>query len=107
MTKINQITIPVDIRDNWTLVREHDKLVKESKDITWLEWNKDGTFKKERDEPRIGFSLLMSPFDRFFTWRTTFITEIIKQTPTYVEFKTTNSTYKLTKYDNKDRDKER
>jgi len=46
MTKINQVAIPVDLRDNWMLVREHDKLVKESKDITWLEWNKDGTFKK-------------------------------------------------------------
>jgi hypothetical protein len=38
----------------------------------------------------------MSPFNEFFTWQTTVVTEILEQTPDFVRFKTQNSTYKLT-----------
>ena len=88
----------------WKLVRERDNLTKYAEKITWLEWNEDRTFKAKHEYIGVGYSLLMSPFNDSFTWQTTKITEIIKQTPTYIEFKTINSTYKLTKYDNKDRD---
>jgi hypothetical protein len=41
----------------------------------------------------------MSPFNDFFTWQTTGVTEILACTPDceYVKFKTTNSTYELSK----------
>jgi len=89
----------------WKLVRERDNLTKYSEKIMWLEWNEDRSFKAKHTFIDVGFSLMMSPFTRDFTWQTTFITEIIKQTPNYMEFKTTNSTYKLTKYDNKGRNR--
>jgi hypothetical protein len=39
----------------------------------------------------------MSPFNEFFTWQTTTITEIVEQMDNYIKFKTTNSNYELFK----------
>ena len=77
----------------YTLVREHDNLTVGSADIRWIEFNDDKTFKKAFKTIKIGRSLFMSPFNAFFTWATTPVTEIISQE----KFKTKNSTYTLTK----------
>ena len=103
MSKLNQIKIPVDILNeqgietefNYKLVRERDGLTKQSKDIKWLEWNEDGSFKDEHPLGEVGLSLIMSPFNSSFTWQTTTITEIVKKTNGYLKFNTTNSTYEL------------
>ena len=115
MTKITQTKIPVTIgldnlleiaveqgvvenEFNWELVRERDGLTMKSKSIKWLEFNSDGTFKEQFQEAAIGRSLIMSPFNRFFTWQTTAVTEIIGQRfDGYVKFKTENSNYELWK----------
>lgn len=100
MSKLNQIQIPIDIEKNevyWELVRKRDRLTKSSKKILWLEFNKDGTFNKDFNEPKAGRSLLMSPFNEYFTWQTTPITEIIEQDKDFIMFKTENSEYKLSK----------
>ena len=85
---------------NWELVRERDDLTKKSEKIIWLEFNEDRTFKSKHDEPAIGRSLLMSPFNQFFTWQTTPITEIIELNSDVMKFKTENSVYTLTKINN-------
>ena len=96
MSKIDQIKIPVDIQtNNWKLVRERDGLTKQSSEVIWLEFNEDGTFKEKHDKPAIGLSLLMSPFNMFFTWQTTPITEIVEEREDYIKFKTLNSKYEL------------
>jgi hypothetical protein len=82
---------------NWKLVREHDGLTKQSKEIGWIDWNDDGYFKDKHPEIAIGRSLLMSPFNQCFTWQTTPVIEIISQTEDLIEFKTQNSNYKLFK----------
>ena len=82
---------------NWKLVRERDGLTKQSKEVKWLEWDDGGRFKDEHDKPVIGLSLIMSPFNQFFTWQTTIITEIVEQKDDYVKFKTKNSNYELFK----------
>ena len=82
---------------NWKLVRERDGLTKQSKEVMWFEWNEDGTFKSKHDEPAIGRSLIMSPFNQSFTWQTTTITEIVEERDDYVKFKTENSNYELWK----------
>ena len=115
MSKLKQTKIPVTIgldnlleiaveqgalenEFNWKLVRERDGLTKQSKDIKWLEFNEDGTYKEQFQKAEIGRSLMMSPFNQFFTWQTTPITEIIQERiGGYVKFKTGNSTYELTK----------
>jgi hypothetical protein len=48
-------------------------------------------------EPAVGLSLLMSPFNQFFTWQTTTITEIVEEKDDYIKFKTQNSDYELWK----------
>jgi len=98
MSKLNQIKIPVDIEGyNWKLVRERDGLTKQSAEVMWVEFNEDGTFKKSHPLPTHGLSLLMSPFNQFFTWQTTVITEIVEDREDYIKFKTQNSNYELWK----------
>ena len=80
---------------NWKLVRERDGLTNQSKEVMWLEWNEEGRFKAKHDKPAIGYSLIMSPFNQFFTWQTTSVTEIVEERDDYVKFHTRNSTYEL------------
>lgn len=88
-------------KPNWELIRERDKLVNHSVEIMWLEWNEEGRFKARHSEPAVGRSLLMSPFNEFFTWQTTAITEIVASSEdgSYLKFKTGNSTYELWRKD--------
>ena len=90
----------IDNEFNWKLVRERDGLTKQSKDIKWLEWNEQGRVKEDHNKPAIGRSLLMSPFNDFFTWMTTDITEIVEEQEDYIKFKTRNSNYELWKLKN-------
>jgi hypothetical protein len=85
---------------NWRLVREGDGLNKKSKAVMWIEWDElSGRFKAQHDEPAIGRSLIMSPFNHFFTWQTTVITEILELADdlSYIKFRTENSIYELFK----------
>jgi len=95
-------------KPNWKLVktqdllypnRKRDSLTKHSVDILWIEWNENGTFKAKHNDFAIGRSLIMSPFNEFFTWQTTPITKIIAATAdlSYIKFETENSEYMLTK----------
>lgn len=79
----------------YTLVREHDGKTKRSKDVLWIEWNDDRTFKETHREPAVGRSLIMSPFNKYFTWQTTKICEIIERTDGLISFRTKNSNYIL------------
>ena len=84
---------------NWKLVRERDGLTCQSKEVMWIEFNEEGRFKAKPDEPGIGRSLIMSPFNHFFTWQTTVITEILELADdlSYIKFRTENSVYELFK----------
>ncbi len=114
MNKIKQNKIPMTLTEdnvlkvaveqgvienefNWKLVREHDGLTNQSKEIMWLDFNDKGRFEAKYDKPAIGRSLLMSPFNQFFTWQTTPITEIVEEQDDYIKFKTKNSNYELWK----------
>lgn len=116
MSKINQVKIPVSIDENgdmelqgwqkeildkiqynWKLVRERDGLTKQSEKVKWIEFHEDGRFKDQYNEIGLNRSLIMSPFNEFFTWQTTVVTEILEQKEDYVKFKTNNSTYELFK----------
>lgn len=110
MSKLNQIKIPMRIENlyeliaqgkpNWKLVRERDGLTKHSVEVMWLEFDDEGRFKAKHAEPGVGRSLLMSPFNEFFTWQTTVVTEIVEQRDDYIKFHTGNSTYELVKLQN-------
>jgi hypothetical protein len=114
MSKLNQMRIPVMLDEdnllkiaieqgaienefNWKLVREHDGLTKQSKEVMWIEFNDEGRFKSKHDEPAVERSLMMSPFTFSFTWQTTAVTEIVEQRKDYIKFKTRNSNYELFK----------
>jgi len=108
MSKLNQVKIPITLDDlsemvplpkipKWRLVRERDGLIKQSAEVMWLEFDDMGWFKAKHDHPDIGRSLIMSPFNAFFTWHTTTITNIIEQREDYIKFDTKNSRYELFK----------
>ena len=82
---------------NWKLVRERDGLTNQSKEVMWVEWTEEGRFQARHDEPAVGRSLIMSPLNRFFSWQTTVITEIVEQREDYIKFNTLNSVYELWK----------
>jgi len=86
-------------KPNWKLTRGGDGITFHSVDILWIEFNENGTFKEKHDTFAIGRSLLMSPFNQFFTWQTTPITKIIAEGADsfYVKFETENSEYVLSK----------
>ena len=95
-----KIAVEQDVLENeynWKLVRLNDGKSFKSKEVMWLEWNDNGTFKAKHDTPEIGRSLIMSPFNNFYTWQTTDITEIVEKKDNYIKFKTKNSNYELFK----------
>ncbi len=83
---------------NWKLVREGNELTAKSKEVMWLEWDETGKFKDRHEEPALGRSLLMSPFNQYFTWQTTAITSFQQSlNKDEIVFSTKNSNYTLTK----------
>ena len=91
--------LELDFASGWKLVRKHDNLTRISERILWVAFNEDGTFKSKHTEPAVGRSLIMSPFNQFFTWQTTLITVLHEATEDYIKFDTGNSEYELTKYE--------
>ena len=81
----------------WKLVRERDGLTKVSEKIMWIEFDEVGRFRDKWDNIGVGRSLLMSPFNEFFTWQTTVVTEVVEEKEDYMKFKTRNSNYELFK----------
>ncbi len=66
MSKIKQTEIPMELTTdnllkiaveqgvienefNWKLVREHDGLINQSKEIKWLEWNEEGRVRQDSE----------------------------------------------------------
>ena len=81
----------------YKLVRSRDGLTATSADVKWLEFDEKGKYRADFPDAAVGRSLLMSPFNQFFTWQTTLVTEIIEQREDYIKFNTENSTYELFK----------
>ena len=69
----------------YKLVRESDGLTKTSLAIKWLEFDEEGRYKADFQEIAIGRSLIMSPFNIYFTWQTTPVTEIVEQREDYIK----------------------
>ena len=84
----------------YKLVRERDGLTHHARQIGWIEFKEDSTFKEKHDEPAIGRSLMLDPHRFSFTWLTTNVTEIVEQRDDYIKFKTRNSNYELWKLKN-------
>ena len=90
----------ISVDPEWKLLREEDGLIKKSSAIMWIEWGENERVKTTHHKPLIGRSLIMSPFNKFFTWQTTPLTEIIEEEIDYIRFKTKNSTYQLSRLKN-------
>jgi 3-phenylpropionate/cinnamic acid dioxygenase small subunit len=79
----------------YKLVRERDGLTHHAREIGWIEWNENGTFKEQFDDIAVGRSLILEPHRLSYTWLTTTVTEIIEQQDDYIKFNTNNSVYEL------------
>ena len=88
----------MESEQRWILTKpDQSTFQKLSADITWLEFNEDRTYKARHKKPAVGLSLLMSPFNQYFTWQTTPITHIKESKENHWLFDTENSTYLLRK----------
>jgi len=85
---------------NWQLTRDRDGLTRHSFAKEWIEWNEDGTYKESHEDVALGLSLVMSPFNHYYTWMTTTVTEIVEDTEERIKFKTENSNYELKRINN-------
>ena len=92
-----KLMLPAEQIPNYKLIRKKDGLTKISEEVKWFEWGLDEKFESIHEDPAIGRSLIMSPFNEFFTWQTTAIIKILEQNEEYLKFKTENSTYELFK----------
>jgi hypothetical protein len=81
----------------YKLTRLSDSLTKTAPAIKWLEFDSVGKCIAQHKEIAIKRALLLSPFNQFFTWQTTLVTEIIEQREGYIKFATENSIYELIK----------
>jgi hypothetical protein len=81
----------------YKLTRLNDNLTKTAPEVKWLEFDSVGKCIAQHNEIAINRALLLSPFNQFFTWQTTLVTEIIEQKEDYVKFATENSIYELFK----------
>ena len=84
-----------ELEPKYKLVRGRDQLTKTSVGVKWLEFGEDGRYKADFEDIAVGRSLIMSPFNQFFTWQTTLVTEIVEQREDYIKFRTENSNYEL------------
>jgi hypothetical protein len=88
----------MESEQRWILTKpDQPSFQKLSADIIWLEFNEDRTYKARHKKPAVGLSLLMSPFNQYFTWQTTPITHIKEERENHWLFDTENSTYLLRK----------
>ena len=88
----------IESEQRWILTKpDQPSFQKLSADIIWLEFNEDRTYKARHKKPAVGLSLLMSPFNQYFTWQTTPITHIKEERENCWLFNTENSTYLLRK----------
>jgi hypothetical protein len=85
----------IESEHKYKLVRSRDGLTKTSVDVKWIEFDENGRYKADSANIVVGSSLVMSPFNQFFTWQTTLVTEIVEHREDYIKFKTENSDYEL------------
>ncbi len=78
----------------YKLIRSRDNFTVTGSKVLWLEWNENGTFKKEHETPRVGASLVVDPQYGTYRWLTTTV-ESFTEEEGVITFNTTNSTYKL------------
>lgn len=80
----------------YKLERINDGLVKTGYSVIWIEWTEEGTFLEKYNEIGIGRSLVLNFVVHDYTWMTTTVTQIDSVSENLIEFKTQNSSYKLT-----------
>ena len=78
----------------YKLTREQDNKVIEGEKINYIEWDQDGRFSKQFDEPAMGRSIILNPHYFKYSWMTTEITSFTKDEDKVI-FQTKNSTYIL------------
>ena len=108
MSKLDRPVFDVDLYKGahspdsiWKLHRLNDELIRTSYDVMWIEYDENGRFKQKYDVPAVGRSLIMSPFNSFYTWQTTAVTSFQQSVnEDEIVFSTKNSNYILERITN-------
>jgi|688.fasta_scaffold859425_2 hypothetical protein len=91
---MNEGTTPIA---SWVLTKTDTPLFnKVSVEVGWIEFDETGRGKELHKQPAVGRSLIMSPFNEFFTWQTTVVTSFQQSVDgDEIVFSTKNSNYTL------------
>lgn len=77
----------------YKIVRVNDGKTIETKDYKFVVFNKEGRGNEMVDTPQEKSSLIVPPYNMYYTWLTSPIVEVINE----FNFKTKNSEYKIEK----------
>ena len=77
----------------YKIIRIEDGKTFETKDYKFITFDESGKGRGSVNTPEVGASLIIPPYNAFYRWMTSVITEVIDD----YNFKTKNSTYKIEK----------
>jgi hypothetical protein len=83
----------------YKIVRKNDGKKMFSESFKFITYDETGRGKSLEDNIEIDSSLVLPPYNKYFTWITSPITKIIENTGDIIHFKTNNSEYIITKED--------
>ena len=79
--------------EKFKITRINDNKTFEVDSYRFIDFDENGRGKKLKKKPKIGRALILPPYNYFYSWLTSEITEVI----TNYNFKTKNSTYDITR----------
>lgn len=86
----------------YKIVRKNDDKKMLSETFKFITYDDNGQGKSLEENIEIGSALILPPYNQFFKWMTSPITEIIENNIDKIHFKTKNSEYLITKEDEDD-----
>lgn len=78
------------------ITRINDGKTFETEDYKFVVFHSDGRGKELQEKIEVGTSLVLPPYNAFYSWMTSEIVEVVKDEPGLIEFNTRNSNYTIT-----------
>jgi hypothetical protein len=86
----------------YKITRKNDGKEMLSETFKFIDYDNNGRGKSLEENIEIDRALILPPYNEYYSWMTTQITEIIENNNDRIHFKTKNSEYLITKEDDDD-----
>ncbi len=98
--KIDRPTLSLDLDPqplHWEIKRLDDGFTMKGSVIAFVEFDENGRGKALHEKPEPGFALIVDKTPVSYKWMTSEITEVMSFSEKFMQFKTKNSEYTITK----------